>query len=80
MLRAALEALLLPVRREECCCSRDRYRMATLESRVSTLERLERCAGAHAAPAVPACAAAHEPARCVDQMLSLLERAIGEEA
>ena len=68
MLRQVFDALLLPTRPKCANCARECKELARLESRLCKLERT--VYHGHARP--------HDSVQCIEQMLRVMERAIGE--
>jgi hypothetical protein len=69
MLRQVFDALLLPTRPKCASCTHECKELARLESRMC---KLERTVYHDARPAH------HDSVQCIEQMLRVMERAIGE--
>jgi hypothetical protein len=71
MLRQVFDALLLPARPKCAKCAHEANELARLESRMCKLERtVYHHHDVHPAP--------HDSVQCIEQMLRVMERAIGE--
>lgn len=68
MLRQVFDALLLPTMPKCASCAHESKEIARLESRLCKLERT--VYHHHARP--------HDSVQCIEQMLRVMERAIGE--